>query len=83
MRPLAVNVILHAMEGDDRTVLRAIRASDLGWLVAEGEDTTTCVSCGRPVVETDFGGFVKTKEEPVVFCDRPECLEYVMGGGRG
>jgi hypothetical protein len=72
------------MDDDSRrTVLRAIRAADLGLLVSGGRAAkATCVSCSREVTEEEFGGFVNTSEGPLLFCERPECLEFVMSGRR-
>jgi ferredoxin len=73
------------MDADDRqrTILRAIRAADLGLLLPPGDEAAgACASCRRRITEDEFGGFVKTREGPVVFCDRPECLEHVMRGLR-
>jgi hypothetical protein len=67
-----------------RTTIRAIRAADFGLVMTNhGGTTAICVSCGREIGEDEFGGFIKTRDRPLVFCDRAECLEYVMAGGRG
>jgi hypothetical protein len=72
------------METSDqrRTVLRAVRAVDVGGLLGLTDGgASQCVVCGRAIASTDdIGGFIKLGGVPRLFCARPDCLEAVQSG---
>ncbi len=69
------------MNEQRRTVVRAVRQSDLERLTGLGAATApTCFVCQRLLAADEIGGFVKFGTRLWPFCNRVECLVAAQSG---